>query len=39
MGSLARTIGLARVRVKISRANLAYKIKHLVWLRGTPAPA
>ena len=39
MGLVVRTIGLARARVKIGLANLAYNIKRLVWLSGRPAPA
>lgn len=34
-----RTIGIARVRVKIGLANRAYNIKRPVWLSGRPAPA
>jgi IS5 family transposase len=36
---VVRTIGLARARVKIGLANLAYNMKHLVWLSGRPAAA
>ncbi len=32
MALAVRTIGLARPRVKIGLANLAYNMKHLVWL-------
>ena len=39
MGLVVRTIGIARARVKIGLANLAYNIKHLVWLSSRPAPA
>ncbi|WP_368415086.1 IS5 family transposase [Falsiroseomonas sp.] len=39
MGLMVRTIGIARARVKIGLANLAYNIKRLVWLSGRPAPA
>ncbi|WP_270933315.1 IS5 family transposase [Falsiroseomonas oryzae] len=38
MGLVVRTIGIARARVKIGLANLAYNIKRLVWLSGRPAP-
>ena len=33
MGLLVRTIGLARARLKIGLANLAYNMRRLVWLR------
>ncbi len=33
MGLLVRTIGIARARVKIGMANLAYNIRRFVWLR------
>jgi hypothetical protein len=36
---VVRTIGLARARVKIGLANLAYNMKRLVWLSGRPAAA
>ena len=39
MALVVRTIGIARARVKIGLANLAYNIKRLVWLSGRPAPA
>jgi transposase, IS5 family len=39
MGLVVRTIGIARARVKIGLANLAYNIKRFVWLSGRPAPA
>jgi IS5 family transposase len=39
MGLVVRTIGMARARVKIGLANLAYNMKRLVWLSGRPAPA
>ena len=32
MGLVARTIGLARARVKIGLANLVYNMKRMVWL-------
>jgi transposase, IS5 family len=32
MGLLVRTIGIARARVKIGLANLAYNMKRLIWL-------
>ena len=39
MGLFVRTIGIARARVKIGLANLAYNCTRLVWLdtRGAPA--
>jgi len=39
MALVVRTIGIARARVKIGLANLAYNIKRLVWLSSRPAPA
>ena len=33
MGLIVRTIGIARARVKIGMANLAYDIRRFVWLR------
>ena len=33
MGLIVRTIGIARARVKIGMANLAYNIRRFVWLR------
>lgn len=39
MALVVRTIGLARARVKIGLANLAYNMKRLVWLSGRPAAA
>jgi IS5 family transposase len=38
MGLLVRTIGMARARMKIGLANLAYNMKRLIWLE-TTAPA
>jgi IS5 family transposase len=32
MGLVVRTIGIARARVKIGLANLAYNLKRFVWL-------
>ncbi len=37
MGLVVRTICIARARVKIGLANLAYNMKRLVWLSGRPA--
>jgi IS5 family transposase len=38
MGLLVRTIGIARARVKIGLANLAFNMKRLIWLeRAVPA--
>jgi len=39
MALVVRTIGIARARVKIGLANLAYNMKRLVWLSGRAAPA
>jgi IS5 family transposase len=39
MALVVRTIGIARARVKIGLANLAYNMKRLVWLSGKAAPA
>jgi hypothetical protein len=33
LGLMVRTIGIARARVKIGMANLAYNIRRFVWLR------
>jgi len=38
MGLVVRTIGLARARVKIGLASLAYNMRRFVWLHGRPAP-
>jgi IS5 family transposase len=39
MGLVVRTIGLARARVKIGLADLAFNMKRFVWLSGRTAPA
>ncbi|MCU0987958.1 MAG: IS5 family transposase [Acetobacteraceae bacterium] len=39
MALVVRTIGIARARVKIGLANLAYNMKRFVWLSGRPATA
>ena len=39
MGLFVRTIGLARARLKIGLANLAYNIRRFVWLSARGAPA
>ena len=40
MGLFIRTIGLARAKLKIGLANLAYNMKRLIWLNSTAgAPA
>ena len=39
MALVVRTIGIARARVKIGLANLAYNIKRLVWLSSKAASA
>jgi transposase, IS5 family len=38
MGLFVRTIGIARARVKIGLANLAYNMRRFVWLRTKYAP-
>ena len=39
MGLVVRTIGIARARMKIGLANLAYNMKRFVWLNGRTVPA
>ena len=39
MALVVRTIGIARARVKLGLANLAYNMKRFVWLSGKPATA
>jgi IS5 family transposase len=39
MGLFVRTIGLARARLKIGLANLAYNMRRFVWLRDRRLPA
>lgn len=39
MGLVVRTIGIARARIKIAMANLAYNFHRLAWLEGQTAPA
>lgn len=39
MGLFIRTIGIARARIKIGMANLAYNFQRLIWLEGRTAPA
>lgn len=39
MGLVVRTIGIARARIKIGTANLAYKFQRLAWLKGRIASA
>lgn len=39
MGLVVRTIGIARARIKIGMANLAYNFQRLTWLEGRTAPA
>jgi hypothetical protein len=34
MGSVVRTIRIARAREKVGMANLAYNMRRLVWLSG-----
>ena len=38
-GLLVRIIGIARARIKIGMANLAYNFQRLAWLGGRGAPA
>lgn len=39
MGQIVRTIGIARARIKIGMANLAYNFQRLAWLEGRSVPA
>jgi len=39
MGLFIRTVGIARARIKIGMANLAYNFQRLAWLEGRGAPA
>jgi transposase, IS5 family len=39
MGLIVRTIGIARARIKIGMANLAYNFQRFVWLERRTAPA
>ena len=39
MGLFIRTIGIARARIKIGMANLAYNFQRFAWLEGRSAPA
>jgi IS5 family transposase len=39
MALVIRTIGLARAKVKIGLANIAYNMRRMVWLGSRPAPA
>ena len=39
MAPVVHTIGIARARVKLGLANLAYNMKRFVWLSGKPAMA
>lgn len=39
MGLIIRTIGIARARIKIGLANLAYNFQRLAWLAGRTASA
>lgn len=39
MGLVVRTIGIARARIKIGMANLAYNFQRLAWLEGRTASA
>jgi hypothetical protein len=38
MGLIVRTIGIARARIKIGMANLAYNFQRLAWLEGVLRP-
>ena len=37
MALVARTIGVARARVKIGLANLVYNMRRMLWLAAAPA--
>ena len=37
MGLIVRTIGIARARVKIGLANIAYNMTRAVWFTARPA--
>jgi IS5 family transposase len=39
MALFVRTIGLARARVKIGLANIAFNMRRFVWLKGRKAIA
>ena len=39
MGLFIRSIGIARAKIKIGMANLAYNFQRLAWLEGRSAPA
>ena len=39
MALVIRTIGLARVGVKIGLANIAYNMRRMVWLGSRPVAA
>jgi hypothetical protein len=39
MALIVRTIGIARARMEIGLANLAYNMKRFVWLSSKAAPA
>ena len=39
MGLYVRTIGIARAKIKIGLANLAYNMRRFVWLRAKHAAA
>ena len=39
MGLMVRTIGIARAKVKIGLANLAYNMRRFVWLQTKYAAA
>jgi hypothetical protein len=39
MSLFIRTIGIARARIKIGMANLAYNFQRMVWLEGRGVPA
>ena len=38
MGLIVRTVGMARARLKIGLANLAYNMRRFVWLQTRNAP-
>ena len=39
MALVVRTIGIARARVKIGLANIAYNMRRMVWLGSRPVAA
>ena len=39
LGLVIRSVGLERARTSITLANLAFNMRRLAWLEGSPAPA